>query len=217
MDDLQQILQKYKEFGEYLQSIDLANLKKNYSRQELKEFTKELYSVKHRSVAYEVNQMIDEMKKEEYPELLGVHHYPVIRKIDFLSEDKKKELDEFLVRFRKGNYLSGFWRIVRDQKVEKQIESFLIENGVLEPKYAIYCPHCADHILTSYMNKEEKEELDKLVNQPFSWDKFEELEEKMEGFCMECEEEINLEKMEKFHWKEVLQMVVERDKSLDHV
>lgn len=217
MDALQEILHQYREFGKYLDSIDLSELRKKYSRHELKAFTKELYEVKQRSLAYEISQITDEMKKEEYPELLGVHHFPILRQIDFLSEEKKKELDEFLVRFRKGNYVSNFWRVVKTDELAKQVEAFLEEHGIVERKYAVYCPHCTDSYISEFMSKEEKDTLDQLMAQPFSWDKFEKLEEKLELFCMDCEVDINLEKVEKFYWKEVLQMVVERDKSLDHV
>lgn len=218
MTDIQEVIQKFEEFNSFLESIDLKEWKEKYSRQEIKEFSRQLYQLKLRSLAYELSKLADEMKIEEFPQLLGVHRYPVIQKIDFLSEEKKIELDQFLGRFRKGDYVSSFWRVVPDSKLTKQIEGFLIEQGVLEERFVALCPNCSDEHISDMMTKQEKEALDALLKEEPTWERYEKLENLLRYGCDECGYETDLERIkpESMYFKTYLKLAMERDNRYDN-
>lgn len=215
----EEILKKYNELNEFLQGIDIETLQKEYTRSELKELQSAIYGVKLRSLAYEISEVVDKMKKEEYPELLGVHHYPGLKEIDFLSEKQKIELDKYLVKFRKGNYVSNLWRIGNDSKLAKKIEQFLIDKGIVEKVFYVNCSRCSDNYLSKQLTETEKLELDELFKDP---SKIEERQDKLEDgtlyeYCDECSYEINFERPSLLQYAELLKLVKERDKSLDNV
>lgn len=216
MNQTEQILSKYVEFEEYLQTVDLNELRKIYSRHELTEFRKQLYGVKLRSIAYEVGQMIDEMKKEEYPELLGVHHYPILRKIDFLSEDEKKKLDDFLLAIRPNNYVTGLWRVAGSEK-SKQIEQFLIDNNVVEEKHFALCPNCWDEHISSSLTNKQREQLEAILADKEDEDRYEKLAGILLYGCGECHEEFDFDELNQLQYKTALKLIMERDTSLDNV
>lgn len=219
MNQLEQILSQFQAFADYLQTIDTSELRKHYTRQELKEFLDKLYGIKMRSLAYEISKIIEEMKIEEYPELLGVHHFPELRNIDFLTEEQKKKLDEYLARYRKGNYvsLSGFRRITTDSHKVKQTENFLIEKGIVEERYFVLCPYCGEGHLSNELNKEEREQLELLLKNPDEEDRYEKLIQFLPYCCMECECEPDLDHISDLKYKTVFKMAKERDTSLDYV
>lgn len=103
--ELQTIINKYQEFDSFLKGINVEDFKK-YSRAELKEFYEELRKYTFfRSLSLEVSKIMEEKKKEEYPELLEVHHYPDIKEIDFLSEEDRIKLDNYLAGLGFHHYL----------------------------------------------------------------------------------------------------------------
>ena len=86
---LQTILNKHKEFDTYLKEININEFKQ-FTRGELTEFTKILPSYfDFRYLTSEINDIINNKKLQEYPELLGVHHYPEIKELDYISEEDK--------------------------------------------------------------------------------------------------------------------------------
>jgi len=96
---LQTIINKYNEFGTYLKEININEFKQ-FSREELIEFKNELSSYfSFRYLTSEINDIIEDKKLQEYPELLGVHHYPEIKELDYISEEDKIKLDNFLVEW----------------------------------------------------------------------------------------------------------------------
>jgi len=216
--EMKDILQRFEEFKEYLNGIDLESIKQKHTRAELKEFSKQLYNVKVRSLAYEVNQTAEEMKKEEFPQLLGVHRYPIINEMEFLTENQKIELDKFLVMIRKGGYVSGLWKISNKAEVIKKIEQYLIEKGVVEEQFVVNCPNCSGERMSSMMNTEEKAKLEALLSKEPSWERYEELEGLLHYVCNECDTELNLEKIkvQNIKYKTFLKLVMERDTTLDH-
>ncbi|MDZ5607047.1 hypothetical protein U2I54_08040 [Bacillus pseudomycoides] len=223
MDVREQILNKYNEFNEFLMNISVDDLRKQFNRHELNMFVDELYKFKLRSLAYDINQVTKQMKLEEFPQLLGVHRFPVLKKIDFMTEEKKIELDKALVRFRVGNYLPYLGRYT-DEK--DKLEQFLLENGVVEKKYIVSCPCCgADEWLSSPLNLEKKNRVDKLLNMSEGnyYDAEEEFEQIVDCICEECGFSPEYYEMRDYarkgrvKYKESLKMKMERDKSLDNV
>ncbi|MGN5650985.1 hypothetical protein [Bacillus sp. Brlt_9] len=215
-DKLEVIKEKYKEFAAFLDGITIEEIEKEYSRSVLKEFTNELSNIKVRSISYEISKLIQKKKEEEYPDLLGIHHYPVLKEIDFLPEEKKLELDGFLARFRIGNYLTGLSRIMFSEDL-KRFEEFLMEKKVVEEKFYVCCPLCNNGWISKLLSNEEKVKVEALVNDKKNRDKFEMLEEYLQYYCSGCENEPDIERMNVVSFGRKLKVIQERDKSLDNV
>lgn len=213
----EEIKTKYQEFNTYLESIDLQDLRKKHSREELKKLSKELYAIEIRSLAYELSKITEEMKKEEFPQLLGVHRYPVLKEIDFLTEEEKIKLDKHLVMVRKGNYLYGLHNVTRNSEKVKMILKFLLERGVVEESYFALCPRCGSGHISAQLGKNEKEKLDIVMKDKNHSERDEVLEKYLEYVCMDCDSEPNVEHLSELFYKTVHKMMIERDKSLDNV
>ena len=76
MNKINEILEAYTQFQAYLDTIQLDELKKQYTRKELDELKDNLREIKKRELPYELGLLTDEMRKEEHPEILGVHYFP---------------------------------------------------------------------------------------------------------------------------------------------
>jgi len=154
---LQKIINKYKEFKDYIASID-TDIFNKFTRQELIEFEKELRSSgKFKYISLDVNKIIEQKKLEEYPELLGVHHYPEIKEIDFLSKEQKVELDEYLYKIGVNKYAypaSPLWRELFgkwDNEIRMSVLQFLENKQIIERYYDIYiCDNCDESTGFSY-------------------------------------------------------------------
>ncbi|MED2125970.1 hypothetical protein P4V88_02280 [Bacillus thuringiensis] len=219
MDIREQVLTKYNELNEFLNSISLDDLRKQFNRHELNEFKSNLYNTKLRSLAYEISKMTDEMKIEEFPQLLGVHHFPILNEIDFLTEEQKINLDKELVRYRVGNYVSGLWKITRDESKRKQLLKWLLDNGILETKYAALCPYCHNGNVTDIMTTQEKDKLDSMFSdykKAYDEDLEEKLQDILENVCMECNSFTEVDDLKELKYTEYHQMKKERDNSLDN-
>ncbi|WP_121616595.1 hypothetical protein [Virgibacillus halodenitrificans] len=215
MDIREEILNKYKKFNDYLENIDLNSLRNNFSRQELNDFKNKLYDIKIRSLPYEISNMTKEMKEEEYPELLGIHHYPILKEIDFLTEKEKMDLDNFLVKFIPNrDFVQTFWKVVKSPKKTELLKKYLIEKGVVEERYVVKCPNCHQGHLSKMMSNEKKEELKTLLHNKATYYK---LEPYLNFICDDCFDELDPYEIDEFSMQTYLILVMERDKSLDHV
>jgi len=185
---LQTIINKYTEFDTYLKQININEFKQ-FTRDELTEFKNELPSYfSFRYLTSKINQIIENKKKQEYPELLGVHHYPEIKELDYISEENKIKLDNFLVEWGWNSYLheytpklTGIFKNWSNEIVNlSNILEFLASKQILERYYKMYI--CCDYIIVDeekinkylryfelYKNNDELsekewEEFDKLQN-----------------------------------------------------
>lgn len=223
MDKRKEIVEEYRKFSEYLKGISLDKLRDEFTREELIELNKDIRNVKLRVLPYDISELVNEMKVEEYPELLGVHNFPVLKEIDFLEEKQKIELDEDLVRFRVGNYVSNLWQIVQDQDTLTKLDEWLLEKGVIKEYFVALCPDCShEEHLSELMSGEEKDSLIELFNQYEENDSFELYELIMNllcHVCMECDYEFEPTKynLDSIRFKTYKKMQMERDKSLDNV
>lgn len=220
MTTFQQIIDKFNEFNSYLEGIDLDKMKQEHTRLELKKFSRDLYNLKVRSLAYEVRKIVDEMKIKEFPQLLGVHHFPIINNVDFLTENEKIELDKFLVKHRVGDYVGGLWHITRNESKRKQLEEWLFQNGVIEEVYAVLCSHCHNGHISKILTHEEKSQLEinfKRYKETADYNDYEKIERVIEYICMECDHETEIDYISELHYKELYKMKLERDTSLDNV
>lgn len=215
MDIREEIINKYLEFSHYLESVNLNELRKKFTRKELNELKGILNNIEIRSLPYEIGEITEEMKKEEYPELLGIHHYPILKEIDFLTEREKLELDKFLVKFTPNrDYIQTFWKVVKNPKKTDLLVEFLINQGIVEERHVILCPSCHESHMSIMMTNDEKETLKNLIQ---SKTDYEELEQYLEMVCDECFSELEPSQIEDRCVKTYLLLVKERDKTLDHV
>ena len=139
MTILKEIVQKKKDLQIFLDSINLEDLNK-FSRRELIEFLDEINDIKERLITLDVRKLIEQKKLEEYPELLGVHHYPELNEIKFLTEDLLIKLDEELARNR-GNHTN--FRILSSDihwELHEKVYEFLVDKGILIKKIHLVCP-----------------------------------------------------------------------------
>jgi hypothetical protein len=202
--ELQEIINKYKEFKEYLLGFDDATFK-NASREELTEFVRELRN--HNSFRYltsDVDKIIGEKKVKEYPELLGVHNYPEIKELTCISEEDKVTLDSYLVSLGFRSYLhkyshawgevSGKW----SDEVETEVFKFLVDREIIELLYRVELCHMSFTIskeqLANYFKYFELEE--KKGKTEDEWDEYYELQGDLElpSCCFECDEEAEMTK-----------------------
>ncbi|PGC56586.1 hypothetical protein COM24_07180 [Bacillus toyonensis] len=217
------IISKYNEFGEFLKTVDISELKQQYTRKELITLSESIRTSDLRSLWHEIYKLTEQLKLEEFPELLGVHNFPVLKKIDFMTENQKIELDKKLVSFRVGNYLPYLGRYTDEHK---KLEEFLLENEMVEKEYVVTCPCCGrDEWLSGTLDTKTKEVLDKLLTKEIvdECDDEEAFDNIVDTTCQECDFYPELESMREYkskdqlHYKELLKMNVKRDTSLDNI
>ena len=231
---LQTIINKYNEFDTYLKEININHFKK-LTREELTQFTKELPSYfSFRYLSSEINEIIEEKKLQEYPELLSVYHYPDIKELDCISEEDKIKLDNFLVEWGWNSYLHEYTPKFRNlfkkskPKIINKILDFLVLKQILKKYYKMYI--CCDYIIVDEekinkylrafelnerrdLSDEEREEHCDLYNR-LDYLNF-------VDFCPECGNEIEITKemiMETINNPNYLYKIIkERDKTYDNV
>lgn len=212
MNNKQEILEKYMEFNRYLESINLDEFRKKYTRAELNQFEEDLRSIKLRSLSYEIRSITEEMKIQEYPELLGVHHYPILKEITFLSEEEKRKVDEFLIYFKPGrDYVQSLWKVIGVDK-EKQLIQFLIDKKIVEERHVVICSICHEKHLSRFLTNNERAELEEMIQRKASYYDFEKY---IEFYCDECIKD--WDPNEKLVVETKIKLVMERDKRLVHV
>jgi len=228
---LQTIINKHKEFDTYLKEININEFKQ-FTREELSEFTKILPSYfSFRYLTSEINDIIDNKKKQEYPELLGVHHYPDIKELDFISEEDKIKLDNFLVEWGFHSYLHKYTHKLRgisknwSDKIIDEMLDFLVSKQILKKYYKLYI--CCDYLIisTDKINKYLKyftlsKEIEKFIDE--QWEEYNRLQSELNyliGYCPECDNEIEITEkiiMDTISKPDYLYKIVkERDKSYD--
>lgn len=226
MADLTKVVEKYREFSNFLNEVDLSDINKKYSRKELQDTVKNIRNIDIRSMTLEISRIEEKMKLEEHPELLEVHNFPILKKIDFLSEEKKIELDRYLVRLRVGNYVakSGLYTIARKPEVNHQLIEWLKDNGVIAEQWLVNCINCSD-TLGKVETNSEKAVLDnslKAYRETYDYQHYERIMDVLnnQDLCMECD--ILLDDMLEnysgdFMYEPIYKMQMERDRSLDNV
>lgn len=181
-----EIIQKYNEFSDFLETVDVDRLKQEMTREELNLFKSELYKIKIRSLPYDIGKLAEEMKLEEHPELLDVHKYPELKEINFLSNDEKIELDKFLGSLMPNrHYINGLIGVVEDYRKIDDVKNFLLQKGIVERRHFLNCPKCNDNYLSRTLTDNDKLRLEQILDKK-DWDDYEELEELMHFTCDEC-------------------------------
>lgn len=240
---LENIIDKYKEFNDFFNGLDINSFK-DFNREELKEFYNALRdNDRQRYLSLEIHKLMEEKKKEEFPQLLKVHNYPMLNEIDFLNEEKKVELDRVLLSFGKNSYfgvinrrwfdfIEGFDN--KDEMAEK-ILKFLLDKNMISRSFEIET--CCDRAVVTYEQLENiiryKELLLKENKTNNDYYEIEELKMNMpyniyfleDGiqYCQECDEEVDISLEE---YKEMLnsklnncycKLIVDRDTKYDNL
>lgn len=108
---------------------------------------KKTYETIHQNLEHEqclqLEEVLEEIKINDYPALSIAHYYPVINEIDYLDANQKKQLDEVLRCFSNKNYLittSSIWfELNFNEELTEKILNFLYKKGILQKNYAFYC------------------------------------------------------------------------------
>lgn len=233
---LKETISQCNQFQEYLDSLNIDDFN-NTSRDELKEFRKELPDCA-RDFSYKISKLIDKKKYEDYPELLGVHNFHEIKNMDFLSEEMKIKLDKYIGYMGFGSYVHVHSHKFSDLRNEIGHEltgkalKRLVEFKIIEPYFSIgYCGNdeeCNDCDNDNTLSETKLKDFLEVVAK-FEIDKIEpddcELEPYVDGKhivrCQWCGEEIEVTKetLEESlkstprHYR----IIKERDSSLDFV
>ncbi|WCF11710.1 hypothetical protein NDS46_30660 (plasmid) [Paenibacillus thiaminolyticus] len=196
MDIRKEMVNQSLAYHNFLVRIDINELEK-LSRSELMDLKKELFEIKHRNIQYEIAQIIERKKQEEFPQLLGVHRYPELNEITFLSDEMKLKLDKHLAAIPVGRLifrLSTF--AVTGEKLQR-LEKFLLDHGIAERCYSVRCPYCLEGSLSkTTLNSDEYGRLKKDLSAVSEYDDIDELNikfaKRLRQYCTDCDSEIDL-------------------------
>lgn len=137
--------------------LDLDEVKNTLNYTKAKEiYQKVSYSMDDKDKRILFRKIIEDKKINEYPEILDVHYYAIIKQIDFLNNDEKVNLDiQIKEAYNERRNIEGLLNL------EPRILDFLIKNKILEKQYIFHCDcndnECGDKIIS-------QEKFDKLKN-----------------------------------------------------
>ncbi|MBP1308796.1 hypothetical protein JOD82_001816 [Paenibacillus sp. 1182] len=215
------ILSKYIEFQRFLDGINMEELK-SLSREDLSTLKKQLHEVNHRNLPYEIGKIIAKKKEDEFPQILGIHHYPELQEITFLNEATKLEIDKHLISFRVGQYLNSFYRFISSSEKVLMLEDFLVDKGIVEQMFIVKCPCCTHGHLSEPLTTEVWDALKKRIQSMEDEEDFDSLTDEgfLESYCMECDDEIDLSLLKnekRIVVKKALKLIKSRDTTYDNV
>lgn len=128
--------------------LDLTEVESKLSYIEAKKLYKLILSRSNdKSMCERMKKIVDDKKIKEYPEIMDVHYYPIIKDIDFLDNDEKIALDKLI----KNSYRNR--RCAADiETLNEDTINFLIDNDILEKRYIFHCDcgsfDCDDKVIT---------------------------------------------------------------------
>lgn len=243
---IKKIVEKNKEFNEWKQNLENEIKTKH---QEIIEFNKsqlllddykdlsyedakEVFEVVKFNLDYNTQrkdtvETLNNIKEETFKILKVAHYYPVINELNYLTDEKKNEVDKLLYMVRVGNYIhtsSQVWyRLRLTQEISEKLLNDLFEKGVLEKGYQLLCSNCGDYIKIlseeTYLNQKKMFEIfDKQRENKATDDEIEWCENLMENggrvweiSCMDCEDEY--QEIEKFEQLESRAKVIYKVKA----
>ncbi|PEQ71056.1 hypothetical protein COF65_32685 [Bacillus toyonensis] len=196
MTSPKEIIKKYNEFAEYLNSINLKEVLENHSIEDIKLMNDKMSQIYFRRIEFEVREYINQPKNICPPIQTVVTNEQkfkqLIQKIGYLSDQEKVNLYEFLIMLREGETIAGLTRITRNAHKTNQIEKYLVEHGIAD-KYSIaICPGCSEH-LTKPLSEELKKEYQKEIAGNY-----------YKHYCPECYNFLQYDDVENLDYKEYL-------------
>ncbi|ACK98504.1 MULTISPECIES: hypothetical protein [Bacillus cereus group] len=196
MTNPKEIIKKYNEFAEYLNSINLKEVLENHSIEDIKLMNDKMSQIYFRRIEFEVREYINQPKNICPPIQTVVTNEQkfkqLIQKIGYLSDQEKVNLYEFLIMLCEGETIAGLTRITRNAHKTNQIEKYLVEHGIAD-KYSIaICPGCSEH-LTIPLSEELKKEYQKEIAENY-----------YKHYCPECYNFLQYDDVENLDYKEYL-------------
>jgi hypothetical protein len=196
MTNPKEIIKKYNEFAEYLNSINLKEVLENHSIEDIKLMNDKMSQIYFRRIEFEVREYINQPKNICPPIQTVVTNEQkfkqLIQKKWVFIHQEKVNLYEFLIMLREGETIAGLTRITRNAHKTTQIEKYLVEHGIAD-KYSIaICPGCSEH-LTKPLSEELKKEYQKEIAENY-----------YKHYCPECYNFLQYDDVENLDYKEYL-------------
>lgn len=163
-DKKQELEEFKKQVIQFNDRIDINELS-TFKHSEVKELYSKIRFLCSSNTSEKIKSIIQTKKLEEYPEILGVHYYPIINSIEFLDEESKIKLDTLL---KKACSIVSYREQLKD--LDDKIIEFLMNNKIIEKQYIFRCNcggfDCDDKIVSEekfnklklYWEKELKDE-----------------------------------------------------------
>lgn len=162
----QEIKEEVDKFYNFLREanskIDLSEIKSNCDYKETKDIYQRIqFCINDKSVLNELKEIMNEKKEKEYPQILGVHYFPDLLKIELLSDERKIKIDKIL-----RDAYDKFYKRRELHYLGEDVLNSLIDVGILEKEYLLGCKcgssECSytilsDSELSGYKNYWEKE------------------------------------------------------------
>lgn len=180
--ETKELIKKYEEFNNYLQTVNIDELKSCLTAKEMECLHSGLVEVGLRDIPLEINKALHELKMEENSEPQSRYRYPELDAIDFMSEKKKTELDKYLGMLNTGSFVFHLGRYTTEPKI---LEEYLKEKGIIGEVFHLTCSRHYHLKITAKMTLDE---VNRIKNAVIQKDR-EELDEAVEGiFCPKCED-----------------------------
>lgn len=90
----------------------------------------------------QLDAIVTQLKKDEYPQLTKAHCYPVINEMDFISDTQKVELDKLLSSLYTCYIYTGSsaWHNLKlNHDTTDKVLTFLHDKEIIEKSYVIKC------------------------------------------------------------------------------
>lgn len=174
----------YKELCQLNDQLDLDEVKQTMSYEEAKQlFELVKYATNDSTKVNALKALVQAKKEEKYPEILGVHYYPVIKNFHQLSHEEQLKLDRKLKELYSPTPYKRFTMSLPEEVVQS-----LLDLNILTRQYLIRCDcHCHSQILSEemylrYLDYWKRESLGETISE-------EEIEALDEGYLsIYCEE-----------------------------
>ena len=135
--------------------------------EELKELNSKIQYLLPKELRLEVLALIDNKKKEKYPQLLKATYFPVLNElvgVEGLTQDELNAVDKLLRKYSgKSNRIKTyrfrtnyFYRVLRTDEKINAIIDFLLEKNIFKKEYEFMC-HCdySDECSYTYVSEDE--------------------------------------------------------------
>lgn len=141
--------------------IDLEEVKNTLNYLETKDlYYLMIYCFNNKEIESSLCKIMTEKKLKEYPEILGVHYYPIIKDIDSISEEQKVVLDKLIKdAFSKYNV-----RVKLSKQIEPNVLEFLVENKILKKEYVFHCTCDDEECYDEFVSQERFDKLKEYWN-----------------------------------------------------
>lgn len=232
-----QIKQKRNECNNYIKNkekeindnIDLDFLK-TLSYEELNEFYDLYCKYGSFKLVDGIYDILEEKKVEKYPLLSKAYYYPILNELD-ITDEEKRNIDEYLYNYYKINKPKETFHIMLDNCLKENenkihdIFNFLLNNKIIEKVYIFSC-NCFSPCYEKIITEKQKE---KFYNYHcFDYDNATEEEinkhedDYIDGYIyIDCDNDycIEIDSIESFekNAKVLYQVILEPDTSLDEV